>query len=57
MWISAADELHCSQGAQEENRGDAKCVYGKPPDRKDRVVARSGASGDLSHDLFEALVQ
>ena len=54
---SAADELHCSQGAQEEHRGDAKGVNGKPPDRKDRVVARSGAGGDLSHDLFQAFVE
>ena len=30
---------------------------GKPPDREDRVVAWRGASGDLSHDLLQALVE
>jgi len=29
----------------------------EPPDRKDRIVARSGACGDLSHGLFQALVE
>ena len=53
---SAADELHRSKGPQEEHRGDAKGVHGKPPDRKDRVVARSGAGGNLRHCLFQALV-
>ena len=32
-------------------------MHGKPPDREDRVVAGSGASGDLSHVLFQALVE
>ena len=49
--------MHGSQGSQEEHSGDAKGVHGKPPDRKDRVVARSRAGGDLGHGLFQALVE
>ena len=55
--VSAANELHGSEGAQEEHRGDAKGVYGKPPNREDRVVAWGGASWNLGHCLFEALVE
>ena len=54
---SATNELHRSQGAQEEHRGDAKGVHCKPPDREDWLDARSGAGGDLSHGLFLALVE
>ena len=32
-------------------------MHGKPPDRKDRVIARSGACGNLSHGLFQSLVE
>lgn len=32
-------------------------MNGKPPDREDRVVARGGACRDLSHGLFQALVE
>ena len=49
--------MHRSKGSQEEHRGDAKGVHGKPPDREDRVVARSGACRDLSHVLFQSLVE
>lgn len=55
--VSAANELHGSQGAQEKDRGDAKGVDCKPPDREDRVVARGGASWNLGHGLFQALVE
>lgn len=54
---SAADELHRSQGTQEKHRRDAKGVDCKPPDREDRVVARSCAGRDLCHDLSQALVE
>ena len=36
---------------------NAKSVNCVPPDREDRVVARSGACVSLSHDLFQALVE
>ena len=55
--VSAANELHGSQGAQEKHRGNAEGVDCKPPDREDRVVARSGASGNLGQGLFQALVE
>ena len=55
--VSAANELHGSQGAQEEHRGNAEGVDCEPPDRENRVVARGGAGGNLGHGLFQALVE
>jgi hypothetical protein len=55
--VSAANELHGSQGAQEQHRGDTEGVHGKPMDRNDRVIARGRASMNFSHGLYQALVE